>query len=258
MVYSKTITAFALASLWILSVMPTVAPAEENRFAAAEEKIIRLTNEFRSEQGLTELLTSKTLTKAATDFANFMLTESKYGHYADGRRPSARAEDAGYDYCVVRENIAYRVDPRQSDESAIGQYFFDGWKESEEHRDNMLGAHITETGVAVVTNDGKTFYAVQMFGRPESAKFKFQIKNETDATQVLLFRSEDSRDEIAVPPNTMLSVSRCIETTVSLETKDSKQVKDEQTQADRVTMKEAGEFIITHDQNRQAILRSLR
>lgn len=253
----RMIVASALTCFSALIVVPTIASAEEARFAAAEEKIIRLANEFRKEQGLSELSTSKSLTKAATDFANFMLVESKYGHYADGRRPSERAEDAGYDYCVVRENIAYRVDPRQPDAGGVGQFFFDGWKESAEHRENMLGAHITETGVAVATDDGKTFYAVQMFGRPASAKFKFQIKNETDATHILLFRSEDSRDEITVPPSTMLSVSRCIETTVSLQSSDEKQVEGEKKENDRIMVKEAGEFIITLDENRQTVLRSL-
>ena len=257
MSYSITLAACALASLSMLIVMPASVNAAENQVAAAEERIIRVTNDFRGEQGLPVLSTNESLIKAATDFANFMLTESKYGHYADGRRPSERAEAAGYDYCVVRENIAYRVDPSQPDPSEIGQHFVDGWKESEEHRDNMLGAHITETGVAVVTADGKTFYAVQMFGRPISARFKLQIKNDTDTTQTLLFRSEDSRDEIAVPPSTMLSVSRCVETTVSLESNDGQPSKDEEATDTRITVKEAGEFVITFDEDHNAVLRSL-
>lgn len=217
--------------------------AKENRYTDAEAKITRLTNDLRASVGLEELSASEPLRQAAADFARFMLVEEKYGHQADGRRPAQRAEEAGYDYCVIRENIAYVVDPNRPDTSAIAQHFFDGWKASEEHRENMLGEHIRETAVALASEDGKTFYAVQMFGRPASAKFKIRINNQTDATQVLIFRTADSRDEVDVPPGTMLSLSRCIPTAISLESSD-----------DRLTVTESRQFVITDGPDHQAVL----
>lgn len=36
-----------------------------------------------------------------------MAKTGKYGHAADGRKPAERAAAHGYEYCIVRENIAY-------------------------------------------------------------------------------------------------------------------------------------------------------
>jgi hypothetical protein len=207
--------------------------AQDSQYSGVEKAIIRMTNDFRSSSGLKELTASESLHSAATDFARFMLAEGKYGHRADGRRPAQRAEDAGYDYCAIRENIAYVVDPKHPDSSTIASDFFNGWKTSEEHRENMLGEHLQETAVALASSDGKTFYAVQMFGRPASAKFKVDIENRTDASQVLLFRTEGSRDEITIPPRTVLTLSRCVPTTISLESGN-----------DRLTLQESGKFTI--------------
>jgi hypothetical protein len=46
----------------------------------------------------------------------------------------------------------------------------------------MLDADVTQTGVALARS-GATgyFYAVQMFGRPQSLRIEFQITNESDA-----------------------------------------------------------------------------
>jgi len=231
--FATTVFLMLACSPWPAALF-TTAYAQESSVKQAQDRITHLTNELRASAGLKELSKNDSLNKAATDFAHFMLAESKYGHRADGRRPAERAEIAGYDYCVVRENIAYRVDPDRPDASAVAQDFFDGWKESEGHRENMLGEHISETGVAVVSNDGVTFYAVQMFGRPASAKFKIQIKNETNSTQVLLFSTEDSRDEISIPPKILLSLSRCIATSISLQSSDT-----------ALDVKESGQFAIT-------------
>lgn len=229
-----------------LSVTAENSDAEENAYIDAEEKITRLTNDLRTSVGLEELSASEPLRAAATEFARFMLAEGKYGHQADGRRPAQRAEDAGYEYCIVRENIAYIVDPNRPESLTIAKNFFDGWKDSEEHRENMLGEHIRQTAVALASEDGKTFYAVQMFGRPASAKFKIQIKNQTDATQALIFRTADSRDEIEVSPGTTLSLSRCIPTAISLESSE-----------DRLTVKESRQFVITDGRDHQTILSEL-
>jgi hypothetical protein len=42
-----------------------------------------------------------------------------------------------------------------------------------------------------------------------------------------------------------------------LQSSDEKQVEGEKKENDRITVKEAGEFIITLDENRQTVLRSL-
>ncbi len=110
----------------------------------------------------------------------------------------------------------------------------------------MVGEHIVETAVALASDDGKTFYAVQMFGRPASAKFKIEITNQTDTKQVLHFRTEDSRGEVTIPPRTMLSLSRCMVTSISLEPS-----------KDRITVKESGQFAITSTADSKIVLKAL-
>lgn len=188
-------------------------------YPEATELIIEATNDFRKGKGLETVSSNAELQDAAEKFARFMARTDKYGHYADGRRPSARAEAAGYDYCVVRENIAYRLDTAGPGANEVGEFFVEGWKDSPEHRHNMLADHITETGVAVASDDGVKFFAVQLFGRPESAKYKIKITNELDNPQNIVFQSEDNKDEMTIPPRVVLSLSRCLPTTLLLEAK---------------------------------------
>lgn len=232
--HQSTAILITAISLTALAMAPSRTIAQENGNAEIAEKIVRLSNDYRVASGLKKLAVNKSLTNAASDFAKYMLANEKYGHRADGRQPAERAEIAGYKYCVVRENIAYRVDPDQPSSSAVAEDFFDGWKESEEHRENLLAEHISEIGVAVASDDGTTFYAVQMFGRPESAKFKVEIENQTTSDQVIQFRTGDSRDDISLPPGTVLTVSRCIPFSISMESGGK-----------RFDVNEAGRFAIT-------------
>lgn len=70
--------------------------------------IIEKTNQFRHEEGREPVKTDPRLMDTAKDFAQFMARTNQYGHTADGKRPSQRAADHGYDYCIVAENIAYQ------------------------------------------------------------------------------------------------------------------------------------------------------
>jgi hypothetical protein len=55
-----------------------------------------------------------------------------------------------------------------------------GWIDSAGHRRNMLDAAVTEIGVAVSHSTGSgRYYAVQMFGLPQSQSITFSIVNES-------------------------------------------------------------------------------
>ncbi len=107
--FLRAIVLVTTVASWVSIFTLKNSHAQETGYAEAEAKIIRLTNDLRTSGGLKELTVSEPLRKASVEFARFMLTEGKYGHQADGRRPAQRAEAAGYDYCVVSENIAYIV-----------------------------------------------------------------------------------------------------------------------------------------------------
>jgi uncharacterized protein YkwD len=140
------------------------------------------TNRFRHLQGRRDLKLNDSLTKAAREFADYLAKADKFSHTADGRQPSQRVKAAGYDYCIVAENIALEFNSAGFTSRELAQAFVTGWKNSPEHRRNMLDPDLMEIGIGVARSE-KTgrYYAVQDFGRPRSAALVFWVTNETDA-----------------------------------------------------------------------------
>ncbi len=184
--------------------------------AVVQRAIVDQTNEFRKSNQLDAVQRDEHLMQAAKNFAEFMAQTGKYGHRANGMTPAQRAEAAGYDYCVVRENIAYRTNTGEVTADSLIEVFVQGWIDSPPHRENMLADYITHTGVAVATTDGVTFYAVQMFGRPKSASFRLKLTNDSDETQTIVFETNDQKEEVELQPRMIVTMTRCIPTKVSL------------------------------------------
>ena len=150
-------------------------------FDDAESRITRQTVAFRGEEGRDSLGANTTaLQKAAESFAAYMARTGKYGHEADGRTPAQRAKAAGYDYCTVRENIAWYESSADVTADDLVETFFTGWKESPGHRKNMLARDVGETVVAIAqSEDTGRYFAVQLFGRPASERIKVVVANES-------------------------------------------------------------------------------
>jgi uncharacterized protein YkwD len=142
--------------------------------------VVKQTNEFRESEGQEPVSTNEQLRQTAQDFADDMAETNRYGHTADGRRPSQRVSVHDYTYCVVAENIAYHFHTRGIATQPLADQAFTGWKNSPEHRRNMLKPHVTETGVALSQSESTgVYYAVQLFGRPRSSSQSFTLKNQT-------------------------------------------------------------------------------
>src|SRR6056297_1622544 len=160
-----------------------------------ESAIVEQTNEFRKKKELDALESDAELTKSASQFAQYMAESGRYGHRADGRTPARRAKAAGYQYCVVRENIAYRTNTGEVSAENLIDVFVQGWIDSPSHRENMLADYVTQTGVAVATADDVTYYAVQLFGRPKSESIRIEIANRSGGVQTLVISAADSEEE---------------------------------------------------------------
>ncbi len=212
-----------------LSLVPMHASlAQKVDLAEAAKLVVDKTNAFRAEHKLTPVKKDEALQAAAKKFAEFMAENNKYGHHADGRSPAERAVAAGYEYCAIRENIAYRSDSRDLDATFLGKHFTESWIDSPEHRENMLAALVTETGVAMATSDGTTYFAVQMFGRPKSMAYHIELVNRSEQAWTLQIESNGNSDEIELPPRGRLQMKRCFPvlmkiagTDVSMQVKDS-------------------------------------
>ncbi len=178
-------------------------PVDTSRAASL---IVRKTNEFRQEQGRPEVDVDPELAETARYFAGYMARTDKYGHTADGKRPSGRAEEHGYEYCIVSENIAYQFDSTGFTVEALAEGFVEGWENSPGHRKNMLDPDVTETGVAVARSDETGYYyAVQMFGRPESEAIEFQVVNHSGAE----IRYQIGDRTVPLPPRVSRTHRQC-------------------------------------------------
>src|ERR1700736_1411180 len=124
----------------MLAIVPITADeswAASPNLGDVREKIIHSTNQFRVQEGRQELKANPELSKAAQAFAEFMARTDKYGHDADGKQPSERITDAGYEYCTVAENIAYGYNAAGFTSDELAQGLMEGWKNSPHHRANM-------------------------------------------------------------------------------------------------------------------------
>jgi uncharacterized protein YkwD len=151
--------------------------------AQVESGIVEQTNDFRRQQERDPLQVDSKLARAAADFAAFMARTGRYGHGAGGSTPAQRARDAGYSFCTIAENIAWQYNSAGFTTQALTAAFMKGWRNSPEHRRNMLRAGLTEIGVGVAhSSSGGRWYAVQLFGRPKSLRRSFSIQNAADRT----------------------------------------------------------------------------
>lgn len=136
------------------------------------EDIVEKTNRFRIEERVAQVVPQKALAGAAREYAQFLAATDRFGHTADGSKPSERVRRQGYEYCMVSENIAYQFRSQgfKSPEE-LAQRFVEGWKGSPGHRANLRDREATEIGVAVVQSDHtQRYYAVQVFARPHRAR----------------------------------------------------------------------------------------
>jgi uncharacterized protein YkwD len=163
------------------STAPVVSSAPD--LSRAGGLIVTYTNQFRARHGRRELKVNRQLARAAQGFAEYLARTDTFSHTADGKRPSQRIAEQGYQFCLVAENIAMAYNSAGFSTKALAREFVRGWRNSPEHRRNMLDPDLDEIGVGVAKS-GKTgrYYAVEDFGRPKSKAIVFKITNDADAT----------------------------------------------------------------------------
>ena len=151
---------------WLALLAAAPAFGDGPDLARVESLIVERTNQFRSTQGLRQVHVNGTLARTARLFARYMAETDRYGHEADGKKPSERAERQGYVFCRVAENISYQYSSEDFATAELAGRYVEGWKNSPGHRRNMLDKVVSDTGVAVARSP-KTgrYYAVQLFGR---------------------------------------------------------------------------------------------
>jgi uncharacterized protein YkwD len=94
-------------------------------------------NDYRRSEGRQDVAQDARLRDAARQLAEFMAKTGKFDHRADGKQPWDRAQQHGYQYCLISENIAYEYNSKGFGTAELARKLFDGWKGSPGHRKNM-------------------------------------------------------------------------------------------------------------------------
>jgi uncharacterized protein YkwD len=139
------------------------------------------TNQFRTQEKRVPLKTNPQLAEAAQVFAEYLAETDKFSHTADGKEPWGRTTKAGYQNCIILENIAYEYNSAGFTAEALAGDCVRGWENSPGHRKNMLDPDVQDIGVGLARSSRTgRYYAVQDFGRPKSAMITFKVSNRTD------------------------------------------------------------------------------
>jgi uncharacterized protein YkwD len=134
-------------------------PGPNPPLSADEKTILDLTNKAREEKSLPPLTVNPLLTKAARAHSANMAKQEKMDHVLDGKNPGDRVKEAGYKFSWAGENIAVG-------ENVTVRQVFDGWMNSEHHRDNILKPEYREIGIGIAHNAKGEVYYTQVFGAP--------------------------------------------------------------------------------------------
>lgn len=174
---------------------------------AVASAIVELTNAKRAEARLAKVTVSPELTAAARAYGEVLAKSKIFGHEADGTTMSARIEKSGYKACTAAENLAMHQSSRGFATRELAVSAMEGWLNSPGHAQNIYTPEVSETGVAVVKAADKDpkFFVVQLFGRPQSLSFEFQVSNSSDVPVTIDFAGKTR----PISPKTALTLSTC-------------------------------------------------
>ena len=131
------------------------------------ETLLTSTNQARQAAAESNLTVDQQLTVAAQAKANDMAARNYWAHNTpDGKAPWTFITNAGYNYDLAGENLAYGISGARD--------VVTGWMNSPEHRDNILNAGYQNVGFGVATalnyqGKGEQTIVVAEYGKPSSA-----------------------------------------------------------------------------------------
>lgn len=144
-----------IVALLAATALAADAPALE--LTADEQAICDLTNVERRNAGLEPLRPNAKLFDAARKHSANMAERDKLTHKLDGKSVDGRAEDVGYKYSVIGENVAWN---QKSPEAVVAS-----WMKSSGHRANILNENFEDIGVGIARNEKGEPYYTQNFGK---------------------------------------------------------------------------------------------
>lgn len=159
----KTITAL-LTGLFLLGTWGGAAAQQGDE---KEQRILELTNQDRTAQGLQPLHWDRSLAAAAAVHVDKMKDEKTLSHQYPGEPDvKDRAAQAGAHFQAIAENIAMGPSAEAIEKQ---------WMNSVPHRQNILDPQMNAIGIAVVQKNGY-LYAVEDFANANQALTREQVE----------------------------------------------------------------------------------
>jgi uncharacterized protein YkwD len=150
----------------------------------SEKSITLLTNEARARENIALLATSEKLDQAAQKKAEEMVKEGYFAHISpEGKTAWDFMDEVQYPYIFAGENLAVHF---ETAEEALN-----GWLTSPSHRENILNARYSETGIGIAKGNfmgSPGTVIVQMFGKSIEDK-AVAAKSVTTASRRLVFKN---------------------------------------------------------------------
>ena len=135
------------------------------------DDILTLNNQLRKSKNYPQFQPDSILDKMAYLHAYEMSTKSFFAHQ-NPHNPSLatlkkRAEYLSFNYTIIAENIAYFSGNVKDLKQPLSHLFFNQWKKSKSHYNNMMIKDAKKVGLSCVKIDKNGFsfyYAVQVIG----------------------------------------------------------------------------------------------
>lgn len=140
---------------------PANNTAQSSAIARMEQDTIQQINQNRQQQNLEPLSRNTKLTQVARDYSRRMAKQDFFSHTSpDGDTIAQRVQSRGINYLMVGENLFKGTNITEPVPVAV-----EGWMQSPGHRQNILTANYTETGIGI-WQQNNTYYFTQVFLRP--------------------------------------------------------------------------------------------
>jgi uncharacterized protein YkwD len=128
------------------------------RITDDERTLFELINAERTKEGLPTLKPQAQLFEVARAHAANMAKQAKLEHKLDGKSTFDRIKATGYTYSLASENLA-TGDVTQAE-------IVQAWMKSKSHRENILDAEFTESGIGLARDGMGATYYTQIFAVP--------------------------------------------------------------------------------------------
>ncbi|MFO0927547.1 MAG: CAP domain-containing protein [Gemmataceae bacterium] len=137
------------------------------KLSADEKALVDLANQERKKEKLPALTVNPVLCQVARRHTENMARQERLSHQLDGKSVGGRVDEAGYDYRVVRENLA-RADGEPDDPPPTPAELHARWMESAGHRGNILHPRVSEIGLSILRSKKGVYFVTQVFALPRS------------------------------------------------------------------------------------------